>query len=255
MTQIARPSRPHRGRRRHPHAGAVEIMKAMGINHCCGAQLTLREAAASAGVPLDALLEALEPAAAGRGMTLGDVEARGTGGPAEAGGLAPNQVARHLDVREDIRRGEEPFARIMAAVKALGPEHVLVLRAPFEPIPLYDVLGKRGLAHWTERHAPDDWSVWFYRDAARRARSADAPHPRPRAAAASSSTCEASSPRSRWCACSRRWTGSARRRARGAPRPPADVPLPSARRARLRPRDRRAGARAGPHRDPARNAA
>ena len=34
-------------------------MQEMGINHCCGAQLTLREAAASAGVPLDALLAAL----------------------------------------------------------------------------------------------------------------------------------------------------------------------------------------------------
>lgn len=43
----------------HHHAGALEVMKAMGINHCCGAQLTLREAAASAGVTLDALLTAL----------------------------------------------------------------------------------------------------------------------------------------------------------------------------------------------------
>jgi len=74
----------------------------------------------------------------------------------------------HLDVREDIRRGREPFARIMAAVKALGPDEALVLRTPFEPIPLYDVLGKRGLDHWTERHASDDWSVWFYRARASR---------------------------------------------------------------------------------------
>ena len=40
-------------------AGALETMKDMGINHCCGAHLTLREAAAAAGVPLDALLAAL----------------------------------------------------------------------------------------------------------------------------------------------------------------------------------------------------
>jgi hypothetical protein len=74
----------------------------------------------------------------------------------------------HLDVREDIQRGQEPFARIMTAVKALAGDQALVLRVPFEPIPLYDVLGKRGFAHWTERRAPDDWSVWFYRDAAPR---------------------------------------------------------------------------------------
>ena len=43
-------------------AGALEIMKELGINHCCGAHLTLREAAAAAGVPLDALLTALNEA-------------------------------------------------------------------------------------------------------------------------------------------------------------------------------------------------
>jgi uncharacterized protein (DUF2249 family) len=36
---------------------------------------------------------------------------------------------------------------------------------PFEPIPLYDVLGKRGFAHWTAARGPADCSVWFYRAA------------------------------------------------------------------------------------------
>ncbi len=39
--------------------GAREVMEKMGVNHCCGAGLTLREAAAAAGVPLDDLLAAL----------------------------------------------------------------------------------------------------------------------------------------------------------------------------------------------------
>lgn len=43
----------------HHYPGTLEVMKDMGINHCCGAQLTLAEAAASTGVPLDALLKAL----------------------------------------------------------------------------------------------------------------------------------------------------------------------------------------------------
>ena len=43
----------------HHYAGALDIMKEMAINHCCGAHLTLREAAAAAGVPLEALLDAL----------------------------------------------------------------------------------------------------------------------------------------------------------------------------------------------------
>jgi uncharacterized protein (DUF2249 family) len=82
--------------------------------------------------------------------------------PAELDRLRPVEV----DVRDDIRRGEEPFARIMAAAKTLGAGDALVVRAPFEPAPLYGVLGRRGLAHWTERLAADDWRVWFHRAAA-----------------------------------------------------------------------------------------
>jgi uncharacterized protein (DUF2249 family) len=52
----------------------------------------------------------------------------------------------------------------MAAVETLGPDQALVLRAPFDPVPLCRVLGKRGFAHWTERLAEDDFSAWFYRD-------------------------------------------------------------------------------------------
>jgi uncharacterized protein (DUF2249 family) len=81
----------------------------------------------------------------------------------EALAALPEARLVRLDVRPTIRRGEEPFAEIMGAVKSLGADQVLVLRAPFEPVPLYGVLGKRSFAHWTERHADDDWSVWFYR--------------------------------------------------------------------------------------------
>ena len=69
-----------------------------------------------------------------------------------------------LDVREDLRRGEEPLSKIMTAVAKLGSGGVLVLRALFEPTPLYRMLGRRGFAHWTEQHGADDWSVWFYPD-------------------------------------------------------------------------------------------
>lgn len=84
-------------------------------------------------------------------------------GVPEALGAIPAGRRIPLDVRDVIRRGEEPFAMIMATVARLGPDQALALRAPFEPVPLYAVLGKRGFTHWTERHADDDWWVWFYR--------------------------------------------------------------------------------------------
>ena len=48
---------------RQPEAFAV--LERHGVNHCCGAHLSLREGAAAAGVPLETLLAALE-AATGR---------------------------------------------------------------------------------------------------------------------------------------------------------------------------------------------
>jgi uncharacterized protein (DUF2249 family) len=87
----------------------------------------------------------------------------------------PESLRVCLDVREDIHAGREPLGRIMAAVEALPPDGVLVLRAPFEPVPLYRVLAGRGFAHLTERRAAGDWLVSFYRDPA----AAEAAPPRP----------------------------------------------------------------------------
>ena len=66
-----------------------------------------------------------------------------------------------VDVREDIQRGQEPFAKIMTAVKALRPGQGLLLRNVFEPVPLYQVLGGKGLDHWTECRGPEDWWIYF----------------------------------------------------------------------------------------------
>jgi uncharacterized protein (DUF2249 family) len=85
--------------------------------------------------------------------------------PAGLAALPESRQVR-LDVRDDIAHGREPFSRIMAAVGGLGADAVLVIRAPFEPVPLYAALGRRGFEHWTERHGSADWSVWFYRDPA-----------------------------------------------------------------------------------------
>jgi iron-sulfur cluster repair protein YtfE (RIC family) len=43
--------------------GALAVLERFGLNHCCGAHLTLREGAAAAGADLTELLRALERAA------------------------------------------------------------------------------------------------------------------------------------------------------------------------------------------------
>ena len=74
-------------------------------------------------------------------------------------------VLTDVDVRDDLRSGREPLARILAAAEALPPHGVLHVRSPFEPVPLYLALGQRGFAHHREAFAEDDWSSWFWRSA------------------------------------------------------------------------------------------
>lgn len=45
--------------------GALEVMQSLGIDQCCGRDLTLAEAAGLAGVSLDDLLDALRAARTG----------------------------------------------------------------------------------------------------------------------------------------------------------------------------------------------
>ena len=130
-------------------------------------RVTVAEAARMAGVDPDTLVAALrqavgEPEAAPRPSAEVAPEI-GLPKPAALAEIPPARHA-HLDVRADIRSGDEPFAKIMSAVKTLAADQALELRTPFEPIPLYSMLAKRGFAHWAQRRAADDWSVWFYRD-------------------------------------------------------------------------------------------
>jgi uncharacterized protein (DUF2249 family) len=68
-----------------------------------------------------------------------------------------------VDVREDIRRGREPFSKIMSAAAALVDGQDLVLIAPFEPLPLFGVLAKQGFQHRSREVAEGQWEVLFSR--------------------------------------------------------------------------------------------
>lgn len=68
-----------------------------------------------------------------------------------------------LDVREDLSKGRAPFSKIMDAVGRLRPEEKLLLVAPFEPAPLFSVLGQQGFEHESKRTQSGDWEVLFTR--------------------------------------------------------------------------------------------
>ena len=68
---------------------------------------------------------------------------------------------RFLDVRGTLRAGGEPFDEIMQAVADLAQDEDLVLVAPFEPVPLYGVLGAKGFSHTTQALGDGEYQVRF----------------------------------------------------------------------------------------------
>lgn len=147
-------------------------------------RVTLRQAAEIGGVDLEELLLALRRATG----TNGPLPAKN---PAEPEPQKSNKVAQIrpavlenipddrvviLDVRPIIDSGSDPFRTIMKTVKSLGEAQVLHLINTFEPIPLYDVLQRRGFHHWTSE---DDgtWHVWFYGDSTKTPQDGTAAHP------------------------------------------------------------------------------
>lgn len=66
-----------------------------------------------------------------------------------------------LDVREDINNKLEPFQKIMEAIGELKLNDVLVLHAPFKPVPLYGVLKAKGFEYEVEKIETKHYKITF----------------------------------------------------------------------------------------------
>jgi tRNA 2-thiouridine synthesizing protein A len=99
------------------------IFETFGINHCCAGHVSLSQAAAASGVPLDTLLAALRAAEGGGEAAILDVR-----------GLEPPQ----------------PMLRVLERVATLAPGETLTVIHDRRPIFLYPQLEQRGLSHETD---------------------------------------------------------------------------------------------------------
>jgi uncharacterized protein (DUF2249 family) len=70
--------------------------------------------------------------------------------------MPTDEPAQVLDVRD---ADGEPFGQIDDALSALGDDERLLLVNSFEPVPLYDVLDRRGFDYEPERVGSDEWRV------------------------------------------------------------------------------------------------
>lgn len=142
--------------------------------------VTVEQAAGIAGIDARVLTRRLNQEA---GITAPDAPASFSA-PAAAPVSAPawfraTPVSQELDVRPMLERGEEPFKLINIAARAVPVCEVLRLMVGFEPLPLYDALGKQGFTHWAEQDGEGVWQVEFLRE-----RPASKPAAPPKAAPA-----------------------------------------------------------------------
>lgn len=151
------------------HAPQLAKLRHSPMRRIMSRVTTVAQAARLCGIPAASLVAELNEALgiAGDASALEEPTAEASMPPDAPAELVPPALARRriveLDVREDLRNGDEPFSKIMASVGALGGDQVLHLRTTFEPVPLFAVMGKRGFAHIALRHAAADWSIWFHR--------------------------------------------------------------------------------------------
>ena len=71
-----------------------------------------------------------------------------------------------VDVTGEADKRLDPMPRIAKGLVALKEQSdVLLIRHPFDPVPLRDMFARRGFASWAEERRPGDWFIYFYRPA------------------------------------------------------------------------------------------
>lgn len=97
--------------------------------------------------------------------------------PRELLGLKDDDPRVHfVDVTRQAEAAEDPQPAILHELMELqDAEEVLLVRHPFDPIPLRDLLVESGFASWAEERNPYDWYIYFYRPIARAGAAAHPP--------------------------------------------------------------------------------
>ena len=152
------------------HAPQFTKLRSRTMRRVMARLVTVEQAARMGGIDVELLLSDLNEAL---GVERAPIVTRSNAAsdsprPASSASRMPDgppsaRTIVEVDVREDLRAGREPFSRIMAAVSALSPGEMLLLRAIFEPVPLFAALARRGFVHAARQEGPEDWAIWFWR--------------------------------------------------------------------------------------------
>lgn len=160
-------------------APQFERLRYKKLRRAMSGRVSVEQAARIAHVPLTEMLYVLNLAVGEREENLSaelrggdwtDFEFHETNPP-----LKPLEI---LNLKDDspnvvfvdlMGYAEEKLDPMPAIAKGLvnlkRPEEILLLKHPFDPIPLRDMFARRGLASWAEERRAGEWFIYFYRPA------------------------------------------------------------------------------------------
>lgn len=158
-------------------APEFERLRYKKLRRAMSGRVSVEQAARIARIPLTEMLYVLNLAVGEREENLAaelrqrdwtDFEFRETNPPLKPTELinlkddAPN--VRFVDLMPYAEAHRDPMPAIVKGLVSLKrPEEILLLKHPFDPIPLRDVFARRGFSSWAEERKTGEWFIYFYR--------------------------------------------------------------------------------------------
>lgn len=146
------------------------------LRRAMGGRVSVEQAARIARIPLTEMLYVLNLAvgeaeeklsAELRSLGWTDYEFHETNPPVKPLELVnlkddnPNVV--YVDLMPQASERRDPMPAIAKGLVSLKkPEEVLLLKHPFDPIPLRDMFARRGFSSWAEERKAGEWFIYFY---------------------------------------------------------------------------------------------
>ena len=146
------------------------------LRRAMGGRVSVEQAARIARIPLTEMLYVLNLAVGEpeeklseelRSLGWTDYEYHETNPPVKPMELVnlkddnPNVV--YVDLMTQAKEKRDPMPAIAKGLVSLKkPEEVLLLKHPFDPIPLRDMFARRGFSSWAEERKADEWFIYFY---------------------------------------------------------------------------------------------
>jgi hypothetical protein len=159
------------------------------LRRAMSGRVTVAQAARIARIPLTEMLYVLNLAVGEDEAKLSqellsanrnDFEFRETNPP-----VKPIEIINVMDNDENVlfvdlipyaEAFRDPMPAIAKGLVGLkNPTDILLLKHPFDPIPLRDMFARRGFASWAEERKLGEWFIYFYRPAATAKATANPP--------------------------------------------------------------------------------